>query len=296
MKQILLFLLIPFSLSAQIKGVVKDSISGKPIAYVGVFSNNTNLNFSTDANGEFNIEGFNKTDTLWFFTTDYQIKKIVVKDLKKRIYLNPLKANQLSKIFSTNNTSKTWIDLISKSENTKNYNKSSTNLKAYYLNGIDTKNNRIFIESLEVNALNLPNTRAVFKLRFFEVDSMQNIGKELENKAIIINVDGSILTSNFDKSSPTTEEISNVKLINENTIIKTQIIIPKQGLFIAFELMNFKDNYAITYSDRTKILFPKIESSNSSTKTFMFEKGKWILDEVENYLPKIKISISKEEN
>lgn len=188
------------------------------------------------------------------------------------------------------------MNLISNPEKFKTNIPSSTNLKAFYLNGIDTKDNRILIESIEVSALNLPNTKAILKLRFFEADSIQNIGNEIQNSAIITNIYNSILTSNFDKIVSSTNEISNVKLINENTVIKTQIIIPKQGLFIAFELMNFKDNYEIAYSDRKKYLFPIIESSNIKTKTYSFEKGKWILEEKNNFLPKIKISIIQEEN
>lgn len=296
MKQILLLLLTTFSLSAQVKGVVLDSISGKPIAYVGVFTSKPELNFSADEKGKFEVEGFQKTDTLWFFTTGYQIKKILVKDVKKKIYLTPIKIEKIKDTIKKNSRSKTWMNLISNPEKFKTNIPSSTNLKAFYLNGIDTKDNRILIESIEVSALNLPNTKAILKLRFFEADSIQNIGNEIQNSAIITNIYNSILTSNFDKIVSSTNEISNVKLINENTVIKTQIIIPKQGLFIAFELMNFKDNYEIAYSDRKKYLFPIIESSNIKTKTYSFEKGKWILEEKNNFLPKIKISIIQEEN
>lgn len=95
MKQILLLLLTTFSLSAQVKGVVLDSISGKPIAYVGVFTSKPELNFSADEKGKFEVEGFQKTDTLWFFTTGYQIKKILVKDVKKKIYLTPIKIEKI---------------------------------------------------------------------------------------------------------------------------------------------------------------------------------------------------------
>jgi hypothetical protein len=51
MKQIILLLLISFSLSAQVKGVVKDSISGKPIAYAAVMYENPKIGLNTDENG-----------------------------------------------------------------------------------------------------------------------------------------------------------------------------------------------------------------------------------------------------
>ena len=56
MKQILFLLLISFSLSAQIKGVVKDSISGKPIAYVNIWVENENIGTTSEENGSFSLD------------------------------------------------------------------------------------------------------------------------------------------------------------------------------------------------------------------------------------------------
>ncbi len=56
MKQLLFLLLISFSLSAQIKGVVKDSISGKPIAYVNIWVENENIGTTSEENGSFSLD------------------------------------------------------------------------------------------------------------------------------------------------------------------------------------------------------------------------------------------------
>ena len=55
MKQILFLLLLSFSISAQVKGVVKDSISGKPIAYAVVIYENSKIGVNTDENGKFEL-------------------------------------------------------------------------------------------------------------------------------------------------------------------------------------------------------------------------------------------------
>lgn len=55
MKTSLLFLLFSLSLSAQIKGVVKDSISGKQIPFVSVWSENQNIGTTSEDDGTFTI-------------------------------------------------------------------------------------------------------------------------------------------------------------------------------------------------------------------------------------------------
>ena len=42
-------------LSAQIKGVVKDSISGKPIPYVNILVEDENIRTTSEEDGEFTI-------------------------------------------------------------------------------------------------------------------------------------------------------------------------------------------------------------------------------------------------
>ena len=51
----ILFILFSISLSAQIKGVVKDSISGQPIAFVNISVENENIGATSEENGEFLI-------------------------------------------------------------------------------------------------------------------------------------------------------------------------------------------------------------------------------------------------
>lgn len=300
MKQILLLFFFTLSLSGQVKGVVLDSISGKPVAYVGVFSNKTHLNFSSDEKGKFKEKGFQKTDTLWFFTAGYEMKKILVKDLKRKVYLKPIVKKESIETTKTIGNSKTWIDLTSKTDSLKSISPTSTRLYAYHLNGINSKK-KILIDKIEVNAINFPNKKAVFKLRFFESDSLQNIGNEILNKDVITQVDGSTfkIVSNSKKTQHEKmifKETISGKLTNEYTVVENNIIVPNKGLFIAFELMNIEDNFSISHIQRIKTIFPLIFNSKTKTKAYKFEKGKWLLEEKLNYLPKIKISIIQQEN
>ena len=52
----LLLILISGSLSAQIKGVVKDSLTGNPIPYVNIWVENKNIGTTSEENGSFSID------------------------------------------------------------------------------------------------------------------------------------------------------------------------------------------------------------------------------------------------
>jgi len=265
MKQIILLLLTTFSLSAQVKGVVMDSISGKPIPYVGVFTSKPELNFSANEKGEFKEKNFKKTDTLWFFTTGYEIKKTPLKDLKRKIYLNPLQPIKKDTV-TTNYKSKTWLDLSSKPDSLKNNLIKATSLNAFYLNGINTATNQeIILESINVNSLNFSEKKAVYKIRFFESDSVQNIGKEMTNNSIIEFVD-----------APKSESLIHVKgnlfkqkksgiTFTKINLLEHKIIIPKEGLFIAFEFINIEDNIQ-SFGIKSETIMPYINFSNVITK------------------------------
>lgn len=295
MKQILLLLLFPFFLSAQVKGMVLDSISGKPIAYVGVFTSKPELNFSANEKGEFKEKNFKKTDTLWFFITGYEIKKTLVKDLKRKVYLNPLQPIKKDTLI-TNYKSNTWLDLSSKPDSLKYNLIKATSLNAFYLNGINAVTNQeIILESINVNSFNFSEKKAVYKIRFFESDSVQNIGKEMTNYSIIEFVD-----------APKSESLTQVKenlykqkksgiTFTKINLLEHKIIIPKEGLFIAFEFINIKDNIQ-SFGKKSETIMPYLGLSNVITKTYKFEKGNWVLEEKLNYLPKIKISITQQEN
>ena len=76
-----------FSLSAQIKGVIKDSISGKPISYVNIWVQNENIGSSSEENGEFSINT-TSNKTLIFSALGFE-KKIVKASVATVVNLKP---------------------------------------------------------------------------------------------------------------------------------------------------------------------------------------------------------------
>ena len=80
MKYLITFLyLVTISLSAQIKGVVKDSISGEPIPYVNIWVENEAIGTTSEANGTFEIQTA-AGKNLVFSVLGYQRKYLPAKE------------------------------------------------------------------------------------------------------------------------------------------------------------------------------------------------------------------------
>lgn len=83
--------LLSFSITAQIKGVVKDSISGKPIPYVNIWVENENIGTTSEENGEFTISSTEKNKNLIFSALGFEKKiirasKAILVNLKPMVY------------------------------------------------------------------------------------------------------------------------------------------------------------------------------------------------------------------
>ena len=291
MKNILLILLTTFSLSAQVKGVVKDSVSGKPIAYVGIFTSKAENNFSSDKKGKFKIENLTAKDTLWFFTTGYKEKKVAFKDLSKEVYLEPISPFSNKNSDELYNEKKKWIDFQTSNPTFfKTTSAFSTSLKAYFLEGINSASNSIILDKLSFKVVNLTAKTNVLKVRFFKADSSQNIGEEILIEPIIVEVE----TSEFKESN----NVYHSKGYIEIDVLANQIEIPTEGFFIALESINIKENqFKNFYSEGKSILLsPSINSTNIETKVYSYAKGKWKKVEKANYFPDFKISIATTKN
>ena len=121
-EQRLLFLLLltTLSLSAQVKGVVLDSISGKPIAYVNIWVENENIGTTSEENGTFSLD-IKEEKNIVFSALGYETKTLKSSEIEKvnlypKVYEMPEVVIEVSKA-----TNKIKIS---------NYNKNKINL--YY--------------------------------------------------------------------------------------------------------------------------------------------------------------------
>lgn len=89
---LLVLILFTFSVAAQIKGVVKDSLTGKPIPFVNIWVENENIGSTSEENGTFFINSTINGKKLIFSTLGYEKKIIKASDasivnLKPAAYL-----------------------------------------------------------------------------------------------------------------------------------------------------------------------------------------------------------------
>ena len=263
MKKIyILFIFINFSLSAQTKGVVKDSLTGKPIPYVNIWVENENIGATSEENGAFIIYPTPKSKTLIFSVLGYETKKISISN-SDNIVLKPI-IYQLEDV------------VISKPKNTKEIEIGGSK-KRFYLPEPQTIpwifGRKFTTEDSEIkyikNIIYYTNSeveKGVFRVRIY------NIGNDgIPNEDILPE-----------------ERIVEVKKGKHKTIVallKYKIEIPKEGIIVAFESLLIDQNkymqsgIVIKTKKRTEQLnySPHIMYFYDNTvDSYTFRAGKWM--------------------
>ena len=219
MRITILFFIISYSISAQIKGVVKDSLTGKAISYVNIWVQNENIGASTEENGEFSINT-TKTKNLIFSALGYEKKTIKAADAAI-INLKPT-SYQLDEV------------VISKRFETKiiEIGKTKTAIYQAFDNGprIDVKyfpyypkyKSTRYLKQVAIET-DSKIDNATIKIHFYSVDTNGYPGEELLTKDFITTVK---------------------KGVNKNlfTISEFNLRMPKTGLFVGFEKLIIEKN------------------------------------------------------
>lgn len=257
-----IFLLFSCFVSAQIKGIVKDSLTGKPVPYVNIWVENENIGSTSEENGTFFINTTAKGKRLIFSTLGYE--KNIIKASET------LEVNLKLTAYSLNEV------VISKSIGTKSIEIGKTNNEIYqaFDNGpkIDTKFFPYFPSYKKTKYLKKVTIytdsrieNAIIKIHFYGVDSNGYPGEELLDKDFVVTVKKGTRINRFD-------------------LTEFNLKFPKTGLFIGFEkLMIEKNKTEKTITDSNtnisqtqKTYFPFV-LYNYVEREFLytFSGGKW---------------------
>ena len=258
----LALVLVTFSLSAQIKGIVKDSLTGKPIPYVNIWVQNENIGSTSEENGTFFINTTEKGKKLIFSTLGYE-KKIINASEASEVNLK-LAAYLLNEV------------VISKSIGTKTVEigKNKNEMYQAFDNGpkIDTKfflylpsyKKTKYLKQVSIYT-DSRIENAIIKIHFYNVDSNGFPAEELMEKDFVVTVKKGTRINRFDLTA------FNLKF-------------PKRGLFVGFEKLmieNNKTEKTITDSNTNitqiqKTYFPFV-LYNYVEREFLytFSGGKW---------------------
>ena len=264
-----LILLISFSTIAQIRGVVKDSITGKPIPYVNISVANENLGTTSEDDGKFTVPVSEKSKYLIFSALGFE-KKTVKISKASEVSLNP-KIYQLDEV------------VISKKFETrqKEIGKSEDQIFEAFDHGpkIDAKffpyfpsyKKTKFIKQVVV-VTDSKIDDAMFKIHFYSVNVDGFPGEEILDKDLIVSVNKGVKETKF-------------------SVLKFNLRMPKQGIFVGFEkLMIAKNKLERSITDANSntthaqtIYFPFI-LYNSVKRDFVFaySGGKWVKQSKQN--------------
>jgi hypothetical protein len=260
--KIVLFFFITFSLSAQIKGVVKDSTSGEPIPYVNIWVENETIGTTSEENGSFSLD-IKEEKVLVFSALGYESKK---SSSKNEIILLKPKVFQLKEVVIEQPKFKKEIEIgnFSKPEGyhiSGNLDWSNAKYFKYETRFEETK----FVKKIKIKTRSKVNN-AKFKIRIFSVNKEGYPENDILSEDIIVTVKKGKRNNVID--------VSNFK-----------IDFPKEGLFIVYEVLKIETNkYSFEYTNKGSNMVykeiyyaPDFESNIvDEENTYHFRNGKWI--------------------
>ena len=258
MKYFYFIFLISFSLSAQIKGIVKDSISGESIPYVSIWIENKSTGTSSEENGTFVINA-KETNRLQFSCLGY--KDTTLKINENGIYLLSPEIYQINEVIVFS-AKRTKVNKIGNSEFSR-----SSHLqgaipqilaKKFDYDSIVKETN--FLKEIEIFTKS-PIKEAILKIRILEFDTISNLpGKSLVDESILVKVGKGRKKTIVDVS-------------NQN------ISIPKGGIIIGIENVIVESNkYFQSHGDKieTEYYAPQVILNYvEEEKSYMFVNLKW---------------------
>jgi hypothetical protein len=261
----ILFFFITCSLSAQIRGVVKDSISGEPIPFVNIWVENETVGTTSETNGSFSLD-IKEEKLLVFSALGYHSKKATSKNqvilLKPKVFeLNEvvISSAKKNKTIKINSFKKNKIKVFYGAGN-------EPTIIAKKIEPTDEIINHPYLK--EINFFSLCELeKAKLVLRFFEIEADGKPGDDYLGENIII-------------------IIKKGKNLNKLNLEKYNIRIPDKGFFIAFEFLTIEEN-KYTFK-KTQELDGKIEKKEfvnfqpfigtiptEDQNSFQYNKGIW---------------------
>jgi hypothetical protein len=256
-----LFFFIPFSLSAQIHGVVKDSLSGEPIPYVNIWVENEDIGTTSETDGSFSLE-IKGEKILVFSALGYEVKKASSKS--ELILLKP-KVFQLKEVVIEQPKFKKEIEIGNFSKPL-GYHISGdiewSNAKYFKYEAI--YENTKFVKKIKIKTRSKVNN-AKFKIRLFSVNKEGFPQNDLLEEDIIVTV-------------------KKGKKNNVIDISKFKLVFPQEGLFVSYEVLKIESNkYEFKYTEfESKKLIKKTYYAPDfecnlvdEQNTYHFRNGKW---------------------
>lgn len=263
MKNLLYILLLAsFSISAQVKGVVKDSISGQPIPYVNIAVENENVGSTTEENGTF-IINTKPSKNLIFSALGF--KRKIVKASNNMEVKMQTEELQLDEVVISKKLETKEIEIGKTKNATYQAFENGPKLDTKFFPYLPSYNKTKYIKKVTLFTDNKIETATV-KVHFYAVNADGFPGEELLEKDFIVTV-----------KSGTKKFLINVADFN--------LRMPKTGIFVGFEKLLIEKNKvekttidANTNTTKTTVTYFPLLLYNHVEREFLYSYsgGKWI--------------------
>lgn len=256
------FLLFSAAVSGQIKVVLKDSITNKPIPYLGIWSLDNDYVISSNKKGKIEIDKKFSNDTFYCFTTEYKNKSFKVDANTKEIFLS--KAIKEKRVCNKENERLVYTNESRMITPKRAFSSSTTSLTAYLITCHEC-NEETFLSKILLKELNHLDTRVFYKIRFFENENNQP-GKEIGNQNITVYLPGTKKVNGL--VSVFKERMENIDLLPYGLKVN------KNGFFVAIEYIDVSRN-RLTLDSTRVTLSPSFFLTDAYTLKYRFTKGVW---------------------
>jgi len=252
---------IGFLSFAQTKGVVKDGVSGNPIAYVSVWVENENIGTTAEENGEFSINLNDKSKNLVFSVLGYERKVVKASDVA--IVLMTPSSVELNEIFIVNKKESKRLEIGKIKKLAEAFDKGPRLDAKFFPYKTEYKSTKWIQKVTLMTDCRIDN--ATIKLHLYEVGENGYPGKEVLQKDFIVSIERGIRENKIDLSEFNLE-------------------MPEAGVFVAFERLiierNKLERKITDYNSnttKTVISYSPLVLYNPVERDFVFSfsGGKW---------------------
>ena len=259
---LLLLLLTTFSLSAQLRGVVKDSISGESIPFVNIWVENENIGTTSDIDGSFLLTVSDLSKRIVFSSLGFE-KKTVKASNAKEVFL---KASliELDEVVVLNKKQTKEIEIGKTKNPILQTFDNGPKIEAKYFPYQESYKKTKFIKKVTIQT-DSKITEATIKIHFYAVNEDGSPGIELLKKDFLVTIRQGVLKNKID--------VSNFNLV-----------LPNNGLFVAYEKLIIEQNKLekvvinpYTKKEKKQIQYYPMVLYNSVERDFsyVFSGGKW---------------------
>jgi hypothetical protein len=259
---VVLMIFMTYSITAQIKGVVKDSVSGMPIPFVNIWVENEETGTTSDFDGSFSMNVKEVNKNLVFSALGFKRKTVKTVNTKE-VFLQAT-VIELNEVVLLNKKETKAIE-IGKTQNAilQTFD-NGPKIEAKYFPYKDSYKKTQFIKKVSIQT-DSKIEESTIKIHFYSVNKDGSPGEELLNNDFLVIIKKGVLKNKFDISDH-------------------NLVMPINGIFVAYEKLMIESNKLerqivdpYTKTKKTKITYYPLVLYNYVERDFLYSffGGKW---------------------